>query len=96
MGHDNLHLITDYKPLEKFLENEDVKEEENRRLMKLRRKCENYNFSISYNPGSTNTADPLSHGEDFSDLTPSNITSGKKEDKVSAILSLFALHLSEE
>ena len=51
MGHSNLHLITDHKPLEKFLENEDVKEEENRRLMNLRRKCENYNFCISYNPG---------------------------------------------
>ena len=63
MGHSNLHLITDHKPLEKFLENEDMKEEENRRRMNLRRKTENYNFIVSYNPGSTNTADPLSRAE---------------------------------
>ena len=63
MGHSNIHLITDHKPLERFLENEDVKEEENRRLMNLRRKTENYNFIVSYNPGTTNTADPLSRGE---------------------------------
>ena len=63
MGHSNIHLITDHKPLEMFLENEDVKVEENRRLMNLRRKTENYNFIVSYNPGTTNTADPLSRGE---------------------------------
>ena len=63
MGHSNIHLITEHKPLERFLENEDVKEEENRRLMNLRRKTENYNFIVSYNPGTTNTADPLSRGE---------------------------------
>ena len=63
MGHSNIHLITDHKPLEKFLENEDVKEEENHCLMNLRRKCENYNFTISYNQGTTNTADPLSCAE---------------------------------
>ena len=38
MGHSNLHIVTDHKPLEKFLENEDVKEEEKRRMMNLRRK----------------------------------------------------------
>jgi hypothetical protein len=84
MGHDNLHLITDHKPLEKFVENEDVKEEENRRLMNLRRKCENYNFCISYNPGTTNTADPLFCGEhpDPETLRTVNITSGDKGTKV--------------
>ena len=97
MGHSNLHLITDHKPLEKFLENEDVKEEENRRLMNLRRKCENYNFCITYKSGALNTADPLSRGEipDIGTLHPANIESGDKYKKVATILRLFATHSKE-
>ena len=86
MGHSNLHIVTDHKPLEKFLENEDVKEEENRRLMNLRRKCENYNFNITYHSGSVNTADPLSRSE-----IPRNLLSGDKEKKVANRLSIFVL-----
>ena len=65
MGHSNLPVVTYHKPLVRFLDNEDVKEEENRRLMNLRRKCDNYKFKISYNPGSTNQADVLSQGEEI-------------------------------
>ena len=92
MGHSNLHIVTDHKPLEKFLENEDVKEEENRRLMNLRRKCENYNFNITYKSGSVNTADPLSRMGEI----PSNIVSGDKGKKVANILRIFALRNKEQ
>jgi hypothetical protein len=94
MGHSNLHIVTDHKPLEKFLENEDVKEEENRRLMNLQRKCENYNFCITYKSGALNTADPLSRGEAPAIGTrhPANIESGDKNKKVATILRIFATH----
>ena len=48
MGHDNIHIITDHKPLVNFLDNKDIKEEKNRRLMNLRRKCNDYKLKISY------------------------------------------------
>ena len=77
MGHDNVHIITDHKPLVKFLENKDVKEEENRRLMNLRRKCDNYRFKISYSAGNTNTADALSRAEH----NDQDIEFGKEQNK---------------
>ena len=94
MGHSNLHIVTEHKPLEKFLENEDVKEEENRRLMNLRRKCENYNFFITYKSGALNTADPLSRREAPAIGTrhSANIESGDKNKKVATILRIFATH----
>ena len=92
MGHSNLHIVTDHKPLEKFLENEDVKKEENRRLMNLRRKCENNNFCITYKSGAVNTADPLSRREAPAIGTrhPANIESGDKNKKIATILRIFA------
>ena len=63
----------------------------------LRRKCEKYNFCISYNPGTQNTADPLSRGEipDAETLCLANITLGDKVTKVATILRLFAGHSKE-
>ena len=54
--------MTDHLPLVRFIENEDVKEEENRRLMNLHWKYENYRFKVSYSPGLANSADALSQG----------------------------------
>ena len=62
-GHSNSHIVTDHKPLVSFMENTEINQVENRRLENLRRKCKNYNFKISYNPGTDNTADPLSRGK---------------------------------
>ena len=40
-GQSNIHIVNDHKPLVSFLENTDINEVENRRLVNLRRKCEN-------------------------------------------------------
>ena len=48
----------------KFLNNMGLKEEENSRLLNLRRKCKNFRFWISYVPGKDNTSDPISRIKD--------------------------------
>ena len=62
-GAENLTIVTDHNPLITYLEKENPGEDENRRLMNLRRKTENYDFKIVYQKGADNLADFWSRRE---------------------------------
>ena len=49
-GHPNLVVLTDHKPLVGFLNSPYDKETENRRMLNLRRKTDNYSFKTQYVP----------------------------------------------
>ena len=50
-GHPNLTVLTDHKPLIGFLNSPCDKETDNRRMLSLRRKTDNYRFTTQYTPG---------------------------------------------
>ena len=80
-----------------FLENTDINEIENKRLVNFRRKCENYNFKISYNPGLTNTADPLSRGEVSEEtFIPRTTNKQEKKENVAALLIWQSYYCSSD
>jgi hypothetical protein len=60
IGTMNLIILTDHMPLVNFLDYEYMKENENRRLLNLKTKIDNYIFRIQYVKGSSNMADGIS------------------------------------
>jgi hypothetical protein len=64
-GSSRLTILTDHKPLVGFLDYLDIKELENRRLINLKRKTDNYSFDIQFIEGINNLTDGISRIENW-------------------------------
>ena len=58
-GAQDLTIATEHKPLVNYLNLEYKPEEENRRMMNLQRRCENYQFNTIYICGEDNTVEDM-------------------------------------